>query len=164
MTPPIPPSARRKLAENKADKLTDIYTSPSIPVREIAEQSGVEVVVADFGEHKDKMAGFCDFQHEKLYVNADDMHTRRRFTVAHELGHWLLHKDIFDKEPELYPYLPRFSAPDVSNILEQEANHFAANLLVPTKLLRPVKDAPVSTLASVFDVSKTMMEIRLKNV
>ena len=160
----IPTKARRDFAKSCADKLTEIFTSPPIPVREIAEQNGVEVVVADFTKHKDDVSGFCVFESKKLYVNDEDSHTRQRFTVAHELGHWLLHKDIFDKQPDLYPILPRFSAPDASNVLEQEANYFAANLLVPTKLLIPVDAAPVTKLAFVFDVSRTMMEIRLKNV
>lgn len=48
--------------------------------------------------------------------------------------------------------------------MEKEANKFAACLLVPERLLAPVKGASVAALARSFGVSRTMMEFRLKNV
>ena len=69
-----------------------------------------------------------------------------------------------DLEPERYSVLPRFQRPDKSDPFEQEANCFAANLLVPKRLLAPVKHASPAQLASIFAVSREMMENRLKNV
>ena len=155
---------RWDFAVTEADMLTSNYSSPPIPVREIAETNGVNVVFAKFGRFNDVMAGFCDFNARKLYVNADDALPRQRFTIAHELGHWLLHRDYFVDHPDLYPVLPRFETPDNNDPKEKEANKFAAHLLVPTRLLLPVRDAPVSTLANVFMVSRAMMEFRVKNV
>lgn len=157
-------SPRWKEAEDAANKLTDIYSVPPIPVVEIAERSGVEVVRVEFKAHKDLVAGFCDFKNRKLYVNKEDPQVRQTFTIAHELGHWMLHRHFFEQHPEKYPVLARFQATDKGNPFEQEANHFAANLLVPMRLLRPVARAPVSALATIFQVSKTMMEYRIKNV
>lgn len=155
---------RWDVAEQKAEKLSAPYSSPPIPVLEIAEGNGVNVVFADFGSNSEKVAGLCDFQNARIYVNQDETSERQAFTIAHELGHWILHRDIFVADPDRYPVLPRFSAPNQSDPLEKEANKFAACLLVPARLLRPVKDAPVSDLASVFGVSRTMMEFRVKNV
>jgi len=152
------------LAQDSADKLTENFTSPPIPVQEIAQRNGVEVVFASFTKFDDVVAGFCDFEGKKLFVNAKDPRTRQRFTIAHELGHWMLHREYYLSHPEQYPVLPRFSETDKSDPLEKEANCFAANLLVPKKLLLPVKDAFVRTLANIFDVSVVMMENRLKNV
>jgi hypothetical protein len=58
---------------------------------------------------------------------------RRRFTIAHELGHFLLHR----KNPE---YL---ASPGASGLplIEAEAHAFAAALLMPAALLRPAADA-----------------------
>jgi hypothetical protein len=58
---------------------------------------------------------------------------RRRFTIAHELGHFLLHR----KNPE---YL---ASPGASGLplVEAEAHAFAAALLMPAALLRPAADA-----------------------
>ncbi|MCY4674360.1 MAG: ImmA/IrrE family metallo-endopeptidase [Bacteroidetes bacterium] len=130
---------------------------------EIAEQSGVNVVFADFGEHKEKVAGYCDFRSSRLYVNHEERRVRQNFTIAHELGHWLLHKDLFENDPDKHVVLPRFSKPDTNDPLELEANTFAANLLVPDRLLRPVASGfvQIKTLMRLFDVSRTMMEWRL---
>lgn len=155
---------RWDLVKGKADKLSSLYSAPPVPVLEIAEQNGVDVVFADFGEHKDTVSGFCDFEEKKLYVNTEDGMRRQLFTMAHELGHWILHRKIFEDDPDRYPVLPRFHKPDRKDVLEKEANCFAANLLVPEKLLKPVRTASVAELARVFGVSTTMMEFRLQNV
>lgn len=155
--------ADKGLARSKAEELAKDYTSPPIPALEIAERNGVDVVFAKFGEASDTVAGFCDFRNAKLYVNAADVVERQTFTIAHELGHWILHRKFFEAHPDEYEILPRFQQVDHSDPFEKEANAFAAALLVPKRLLNPVKDAPVSSLASAFGVSRTMMEFRLKN-
>lgn len=156
--------ARWDLVRSTAARLSAPYSSPPIPVLEIAETQGVDVVLAGFGEAGDKVAGFCDFKAAKLFVNVEDPISRQTFTIAHELGHWVLHREYFDRHPSEYSILPRFQKPEGSNPFEQEANLFAANLLVPKQLLVPVKHAPVATLANIFAVSREMMENRLKNV
>lgn len=146
-----------------AARLTAPFSAPPIPVLEIAETHGVDVIFANFGDQSDKVAGFCDFGSGRLYVNAEDPINRQTFTMAHELGHWLLHKGFFERNPGLYDILPRFQKSEGTNAFEQEANCFAAHLLVPKRLLTPVKHANVATLASVFGVSREMMENRLKS-
>lgn len=155
---------RWDMVRSRANELSRPYSSPPVPVLEIAESHGVDVVLASFGDVGDKVAGFCDFGAAKLFVNAEDLIQRQTFTIAHELGHWILHRDYFNNHPERYSILPRFQKTERSNPFEQEANMFAANLLVPRRLLSPVKNAPVAELASIFAVSREMMEIRLKDV
>jgi Zn-dependent peptidase ImmA (M78 family) len=155
---------RWSVCQARADALTQNYSSPPIPVIEIAENNGVDVVFADFGKHTDKVAGFCDFAAAKLYVNKADQIERQMFTIAHEFGHWTLHREFYLENPEKYPVFPRFQSVNSTDPFEKEANSFAACLLVPERLLRPVQNAPVSALAQVFKVSRTMMEYRLKNV
>lgn len=151
---------RWTMARQKADALTEPFSVPPIPVLEIAEGNGVDVVFAMFDE---KVAGFCDFEGARLYVNDRDPINRKTFTIAHEFGHWVLHREFYLKFPDRYPVLPRFSSPSNGDPFEVEANHFAANLLVPYRLLRPVIGAPVSRLAEIFSVSRQMMEIRVQN-
>ncbi|MEO1911754.1 MAG: ImmA/IrrE family metallo-endopeptidase [Paracoccus sp. (in: a-proteobacteria)] len=164
MNAQVPVRPRWDLAKSTADKLTKIYDRPPIPVRDISEENGVDVVFADFGKHAKSVAGFCDFKKAKLYVNREDIASRQTFTIAHELGHWMLHRDLFLADPSRYPALPRFSSPDQSNRLEKEANCFAANLLVPERLLEPISKAGVLSLAKAFGVSPTMMGYRVRNV
>lgn len=49
---------------------------------------------------------------------------RRRFTIAHELGHWCLHRQRL-----------RRSSLELAGELEGEANEFAGALLIPTEHL-----------------------------
>ncbi|MGO4337813.1 ImmA/IrrE family metallo-endopeptidase [Labrys sp. KB_33_2] len=160
----LPKAPNYKNATAEADRLTAAYSTPPIPALEIAEASGVNVVFTSMGVHSEKVAGFCDFESARLYVNSADPTNRQTFTIAHELGHWILHRKFFLAHPDKYPVLPRFQAVAESNVFEKEANCFAANLLVPSRLLRPIKDASVTVLARIFLVSIAMMENRLKNV
>lgn len=155
---------RWELAERRANELSEPFTAPPIPVLEIAESHGVDVVFADFDNAGEKVAGFCDFQNGRIYVNDADRLARQTFTIAHELGHWILHRSYFESAPQLYQILPRFQRVARHNPFEQEANCFAANLLVPARLLKPVRNAPVAQLADIFAVSREMMENRLKSV
>lgn len=155
---------RWNLAKKTADELTEPYSTPPVPVHEIAEQNGVNVVFADFGKHRETVSGLCDFKAKRLYVNKFDSAQRQAFTIAHELGHWLLHRDEYIRDPKSYPVLPRFMDGNKDDPKEKEANKFAANILVPERLLKPVIGAPVSVLANIFGVSRTMMEYRVKNV
>lgn len=73
---------------------------------------------------------------------------RTRFTVAHELGHVVLHGDELeglDEPPE----------GDHAEVLERQANRFAAHLLIPDAALKRLstRGPPVEALASQFGVS-----------
>jgi Zn-dependent peptidase ImmA (M78 family) len=140
--------------------LTQDYKAPPIPVHKIAEEQGVDVVFADFGKHAETVAGFCDFAGARLFVNRVEPTSRQTFTIAHELGHWILHRAYFEANPERYPVLPRKTHPNKADPFEKEANCFAANLLVPERLLIEVKHLPTDMLASLFGVSPTMMSYR----
>lgn len=74
-----------------------------------------------------------DFQNygtgKLIVANLSDPPTRRRFTIAHELAHYILHKK---PEEELFAHR---DAGENSGI-EQEANIFASNVLMPEKLVR----------------------------
>lgn len=155
--------ARYALAKASADELTEHYEFPPIPVTEIAGQCGVQVLAHGFDRYSESMAGFCNFRRQSIYVNATDNIRRQYFTIAHELGHWVLHREYFLKEPEKYQVLPRMQNPNKGDVFEQEANCFAANLLVPSRLLNPVRGSHLVLLCEMFMVSESMMTHRLKN-
>ena len=69
----IPSYARKTMAKDAAESLTEVYSTPAIPVIEIAESNGVKVVLVDFGaDYTDKVAGICDFKEARILVNAYD--------------------------------------------------------------------------------------------
>ena len=96
-----------------------------------------------------------------LIADSLDPPTRQRFTFAHELSHFLLHKDdIGDKFPE--SILLRSG---LSNQKEWEANRLAADILMPRpaiyEYMRNSKSYSINQLAKVFDVSPAAIGVRL---
>jgi len=94
-------------------------------------------------------------------VNAAHAAVRRRFTIAHELGHHLLahsnrfHLDVGDGGPPGQDYAS-----------ERAANDFAAEILMPRRLVAAAIGEAVDTpaLARAFDVSEIAMGYRLVNL
>ncbi len=95
-----------------------------------------------------------------IYSNRKDLKVRRRFTYAHELAHFLLHKEhIGDGLREN----PLFRS-TLSNQQEIEANKLAADILMPLPILNDLAETQeygVNDLAKIFDVSRSAMLIRL---
>ncbi|HYJ31246.1 MAG TPA: ImmA/IrrE family metallo-endopeptidase [Allosphingosinicella sp.] len=149
-------------ARSVAEKAGALYTRPPIPVVEVARRHKVIVVPETFNRLSEKVAGICQFDSSRIHVNAADPPARQSYTIAHELGHWMLHRALFLKRPELYSFLPRVEDPPPS-ALEDEARHFADHLLVPRRLLAPVRKAPPVDLARIFGVPLEIIERRLEN-
>ena len=137
---------------------------PPILPDEIARAYGLNVVTADFGEKYKAVSGFLDIKKEMIFVNKKEPVNRQTFTVAHELGHWFLHKDIIQKDESKYSVFMRSPlAQEGLDYLEKEANCFAANLLVPREFLDKYKNiADESDLAIMFMVSEEVVRFRLK--
>jgi Zn-dependent peptidase ImmA (M78 family) len=101
-----------------------------------------------------------------IYVNSSDVPARKRFTMAHEIGHVYL-GHLTDKENnELIDDEVRLRS-SVWNLEEKEANAFAAQLLMPASLIRSAVNAgraSVEELAELFEVSEQAMMYRLQNL
>jgi Zn-dependent peptidase ImmA (M78 family) len=106
-------------------------------------------------------------------VNSRHAPTRQRFTVAHEIGHLLIHKG----QPVFIDRFVRVNWRNgESNREEVQANAFAAELLMPRALVRKAIERAlsrrrdvtpqelVSVLAKSFEVSAAAMQYRLTNL
>jgi Zn-dependent peptidase ImmA (M78 family) len=95
-----------------------------------------------------------------IFVNSNDSPRRQRFTISHEVAHFLLHKDEIGDgivEDALY-------RSGLSNKKEAEANKVAAEILMPWHLINQVmndKIKSIQDLAEIFQVSESAMSIRL---
>ena len=126
-----------------------------IPVKEVADIFSLPVV--SYPHFPDSISGTIIQNNEinVIGVNANQANVRQRFTIAHELGHYLLGHDHAKVIDETF---------DSPNRNEQEANKFAAELLMPEHFLK--KDVEnglvdVPTLATRYLVSEQAMSIRL---
>ena len=110
------------------------------------------------------VAGFIYSSSSKILIccRKEDSYTRKRFTLAHELGHYLLHTD---EKFECSSDINDSSSPE-----EIEANRFAAYLLVPDHLLKKVYerykhlDDCIDYLAVKFGASRSTIKIRLSEI
>lgn len=120
--------------------------APPIDVFSIANQLGFPV--KGLSMQAEEVSAFTDFEGKRIFVNLDDEKFRQTFSVAHELGHLVLHLELILKNESLYQ-LFMSSSPMEGGIqdLEAEANEFAANLLVPSKLLKVAVDTYSSNIA-----------------
>jgi Zn-dependent peptidase ImmA (M78 family) len=107
-------------------------------------------------------------------VNALHAPTRKRFTLAHELGHVILHRDVLETSGVHVDkgILRRDNlASEGTDDREIEANNFAAELLMPEPLLKAAlegrnldleDDEAVQALAKRFNVSATALQYRIQ--
>lgn len=143
--------------ENMAKMLLDTYWNNSLPINPVffAQKVGINVYSYD-GNDK---SGYYDHENKIIYVNTKEPTQRQRFTIAHELGHALLHNETLPRESYKNDWGTR-------QIKEMEANRFAAELLMPRRAVNAVVNTapPFLELCRIFDVSGEAMDIRLKNL
>ncbi len=146
-------------------------TKAPVPVLEVAEKAGVTV---KFGPLPDELSGFLLHEKGAVILGVNSLHHRRRqaFTIAHELGHFLLHpRANFVDHKILYFRDSRSS--QAGDAQEMEANEFAAELLMPPRFLaRLLKgetvdledDEKIEVLAKKLGVSTQALTFRLINL
>jgi len=119
----------------------------------------------------------------KLWYNPieNQLETRKRFTIAHELAHFFLH--FATSQEDMTDDVISFNRDDNSNKAEWGANKFAANLLMPTvdvfvqakifihdykktteQAAQMPKDEFIEKMARFFIVSQSAMEYRLNTL
>ena len=133
------------------------FYEPPVDVHRIATMLGISVrEVSSPG-----WSGACQCNPEKreatIWIRAEDHRLRKRFTLAHEIGHIVLHK-------------PGIAYRDIEfdgSIEERQANGYAAGLLMPEFMVTPRLSAygtDILGLSRLFDVSEGSMRFRLVNL
>lgn len=145
-----------------------------VPVEAIATAEGLHLKYHDLEEN---VSGLLIDQAPTLVIAINSMHhpNRQRFTIAHELAHYSLHRGdptvFVDKSLVHFRSDPGPS--DRFDRREAEANHFAACLLMPEALLKAdlrsrsidlLDDLPIRKLATKYQVSIQALSIRLERL
>ena len=146
-------------------------TEPPVDVEKIAKNLGIRVEFIDFD--KDEISGLLVRKGKKtvLGVNRKHSENRQRFTIAHEIGHFLLHKTkpIFVDELALH-FRTQISGEGI-NPEEIEANALAAELLMPRQFIEEdvanidvLNEKAIQDLAQKYKVSVEAFVFRLTNL
>jgi predicted transcriptional regulator len=161
----------------------DATAAPPIPVERMAEALlGLFVDEADDirtlpGAPADqgRLSGMLDAEEMVIWVDRSEARRsagRRRFTIAHEIGHFLLHVPVFHKA--YYDQLADIQEIEEDSAAsklpkpqkrEWEANIFARELLMPETLVDEQAHATgfnLPALAKRFEVSVPAMRLRLR--
>lgn len=170
------PKLTNKRIETEAEKqrLRVKQTLP-IDVRAIAALNNLTVTAQPL---EDEVSGMLVVRPEDggaIGVNETHVLTRQRFTLAHEIGHFVLHRGSNSVFVDAAPVFYRKEGTGTDLVVQQEreANRFAAALLMPEELVRervnarqldPFDEAGVKKLAAEFGVSPQAMTYRLMHL
>jgi Zn-dependent peptidase ImmA (M78 family) len=163
--------AARRQAEALVQRLG--IAEPPVNVTRVAEALGIHVVQTTLG---DDISGLLITKDDVTTICVEKSHhlVRRRFTIAHEIGHHYLRHQF---EPGDHVHVDRGAlvsmrsarSAEGTDQREVEANQFAACLLMPRSLVQAeierhggvVSELLIEDLASKFKVSERAMTIRL---
>ena len=102
-----------------------------VPVESIAEDLlGLAVEAREL-----EVSGMLLPAERRILVNAAEPESRRRFTIAHELGHWICQCLEGTAKP-VYCRAEEIGVDPEAKVLERETNIFAANLVMPQAAVR----------------------------
>ena len=162
-------------ARNAAERLVERLgiTRAPVDVDSVARSLKLRVLQDDLDEEVSGLLVSRDGS-ASIIVRKHDPLVRRRFTIAHEIGHYVLRHHLQRNElvHKDEPAQVIYRSPQASmgfDPIEVQANQFAATLLMPTRLLRQqvadlgksLSEAHVDGLADQFEVSRQAMTIRL---
>jgi Zn-dependent peptidase ImmA (M78 family) len=153
---------------------------PPVKIKDIAEGLSLEVVPHYIA---DNISGVLMAKGTSgtIAFNPNDPEVRQRFTIAHELGHFILHRKNSTSSEQLFidrDFLVKYRSSNKYSPSEyeqeQQANAFAATLLMPEEFVLAelakidyddlTEIELIDALARVFEVSPTAMTYRLANL
>ena len=167
---------RPEQIELEAQKLLQKAGVVKLPValRRLAKKLGATVRYEPYPQDEQGLSGILFREGDKTIIGVNALHakTRRRFTIAHEIGHMVLHKqDALFVDGSFLVHKRDRKSSQATDLKEIQANQFAAALLMPRTLLekRAKKEDLLSLksvieLASEFGVSTEAMTFRLTNL
>lgn len=169
-------TARFSLAKRKARELLrsgGVRKAP-VPIDKLARVAGARIHYEPFDG---QVSGMVHRQTDGLaIIGVNSAHSigRQRFTIAHEIGHLVLHEDENFHVDEKSPIGFRNEESSLAiKDTEIEANQFAAELLMPVEFLqKEIESLPdnmeaedaVHELADRFQVSDQAMTVRLTSL
>ncbi|MGB6298876.1 MAG: ImmA/IrrE family metallo-endopeptidase [Rivularia sp. (in: cyanobacteria)] len=169
---------RKKYISITVEKILNQYNieAPPIDVEELAAALGITI---QYKPADDKLSGFLirDLKNHSAVIGVNSSHpqNRQRFTIAHEIGHFLLHESgklYMDRINNIFRVQHRNQdSSKGTNVEEKEANLFAAELLMPEKFLAKdldncntlnlLDEEQLSKLADSYRVSTQALTFRL---
>lgn len=148
----------------------EVVNSAKIPVDivSLVLKQGLKISYFNPAQSKsstlEKVSGLLDKKNKTIYINSTDSEERQRFTIAHELAHFM-----YNHNEDKYGLNYR-DGNKARTSAERQADDFAGELLMPSpvvrKKLKEYSDAKptVVEMANLFGVSKDAMRVKLETM
>lgn len=148
-------------------------TRPPVPVKRLAQAAGAKIV---YQPYEQEVSGFLYRDRSRVIIGVNSGHHehRQRFTIAHELGHYVLHElgsGVVHVDKAFRVRLRDELSTQGTDVEEIEANTFAAELLMPAEFVRRDLDVSdpfdiedetvIKRLAGLYKVSPQALHLRL---
>ncbi|MER9229869.1 ImmA/IrrE family metallo-endopeptidase [Mesorhizobium sp. M0664] len=135
---------------------------PPVPLDRICADLGLRISYVNLGSDVAGQIIRDGRSHSgySIFINSTQHPNRQRFTLAHEIAHFALHRDLIESgiiDDTMY-------RSSLSDVYEVQANKMAADILMPIRLVKKQRDllgGDAGALARVFQVSQASMQIRL---
>ena len=175
----MPPTRNPELAARKILRELGMKKAP-VSLNLITKKLGIRLTEEPFDE---ELSGILVKESGAVVIGVNSTHheNRKRFTIAHEIGHYMLDHPgemFIDKTLRQKAVVVRRDgrSSEGTDKHEIEANRFAAELLMPSEVVEeevrkrlsksklPSADDLVRDMTALFQVSSKAMEIRLVNL
>jgi len=147
----------------------DIAKKFDIDVRPIKSEKIQTEWLGEIGHIDNDLCGYIEkLENGKVIIYYNPLHheNRQRFTIAHELAHFLL--GHLDENHKLYRDTTKNFRSDMYDLKEINANKMAASILMPEKTIRYLiftkGITSIKELAKIMKVSELAMKYRLQNL
>jgi Zn-dependent peptidase ImmA (M78 family) len=142
----------------RAAKKDGLIGNYKVDIKAIVEENGITIKEIDLPSTK---SGYLTCEEGKWIIGVNKNHSsrRKRFTIAHEFAHYILHRS--DKD---YFIDTVFFRDENQTSIEYFANSFAAKLLMPDELIKKALDKDIlslNELADTFEVSLLAVRNRI---
>ncbi len=147
------------MAENIFALINEYRQKAPVNVENLIKELGINLNRSFLAADISGMVECNDKKEYSITVNAADSPFRQRFTMAHELGHYILHRDILgdgitDNRMYRSDAGSIYNNQLVNSSHETEANKFAASLLMPKPLIEELKKSGITDVAALAKKTK----------
>lgn len=154
------------LPKHIKDKIRPYLEKRPVPLGRIAREFGIKVFTSPLEQG---ISGQIAKEGDEfvIRVNKYESRQRQRFTLAHELAHFFLHRDIIEKKGSIKDSILYRSGN--SDVVEYEANSLAAEIVMPDEkikvdldyLRKHMDEETFDMIASRWEVSNQALRIKL---
>lgn len=131
----IPYLGRTEMLRETEELLSEYWNGVfPVDIEAICDQLGISIIPVRNLSRVFRIDAYISADFKSIYVDQyeyENESSRYRFSLAHELGHYILHRDYYPSRINDYNEWHAFTNGFSVNYVEYQANFFAGNLLAP---------------------------------